>query len=342
MNTPQRAVQSREVLLLAQKDVAELLTISECIRAVEAAFRAYGEGKTQKPGVLGVHTEGGGFHIKAGILNSKSEGGDRSYFVAKVNGNFPGNPANHGLPTIQGILILADARSGTPLAVMDSIEITNQRTGAATGIAAKYLARENSSTALICGTGVQAKTQLMALQAVLPLQKVFAYSIDASQSRQFAQRISRELKIECEPVADFRTVIAQCDVCVTCTPATKWFLGKDDVPAGMFVAAVGADNEHKQELQPELLAKAKLVTDLTDQCAVMGDLHHALEAGVVRRDQVHAELGEIVAGKKPGRTSSEEITIFDSTGMALQDVAAAIAVYEAAVAADTAKTFVVS
>jgi alanine dehydrogenase len=110
----------------------------------------------------------------------------------------------------------------------------------------------------------------------------------------------------------------------------------------MFVAAVGADNEHKQELQPELLAQSKLVTDLTDQCAVMGDLHHALEAGVLRRAQVHAELGEIVAGKKPGRTSKDEITIFDSTGMALQDVAAAIGVYEAAVAAGTAKIFAVS
>jgi len=154
--------------------------------------------------------------------------------------------------------------------------------------------------------------------------------------------MSRELKIEVTAVADFRTVSARCDVCVTCTTAQKWFLGKDDVPEGMFIAAVGADNEHKQELEPELLAQAKLVTDITDQCAVMGDLHHAIAAGVRQREDVHAELGEVVAGKKPGRTLPQEITIFDSTGMALQDVAAAIAVYEAAQRGGQAEKFALS
>lgn len=335
MPSPKPVHSSQPVLLLSQPDVAALLTMPDCIRAVEAAFRLYGEGKAGKPGVLGVHTDGGGFHIKAGILSS----GDRPYFVAKVNGNFPQNPQKHGLPTIQGVLMLADASNSTPLALMDSIEITNLRTGAATGIAAKYLARKDSATALICGCGVQARTQLQALQAVLPLRKIFAYSIDPEQAKQFAAKMSDELRIEVEAVADFRSVISKCDVCVTCTPAQKWFLGAADVPEGMFVAAVGADNEHKQELEPALLAKAKVVTDITDQCAVMGDLHHAIATGVCTREGVHAELGEIVAGKKPGRSSSQEITIFDSTGMALQDVAAAIAVYEAALRSGTAKTF---
>lgn len=321
--------------MLGRSDVAALLTMPDCIVAVESAFRLYGEGKTAKPGVLGVHTEGGGFHIKAGIQRS----GDRSYFVAKVNGNFPGNPAAHQLPTIQGILVLADASNGTPLAIMDSVEITNQRTGAATGIAARYLARKNSTCALICGCGVQAKTQLQALQAVLPLTKVFAYSTDYFQAQAFANAMTMDLKLEVEPVADFRSVIARCDVCVTCTPAQKWFLGKDDAPEGMFIAAVGADNEHKQEIQPELMAKAKVVTDITDQCAVMGDLHHAIAAGKCQKENVHAELGELVAGKKPGRTSPQEITIFDSTGMALQDVAAAIGVYEAALVRGGVRTF---
>jgi alanine dehydrogenase len=325
MNTSSKAAPGAGPLLLSKTDVAALLTMPDCIRAVEAAFRLYGEGKAGKPGVLGVHTDGGGFHIKAGILSS----GDRPYFVAKVNGNFPQNRQNYDLPTIQGVLVLADARNGTPLAIMDSSEITNLRTGAATGIAAKYLARKDSATALICGCGVQARTQLLALQAVLPLRKVFAYSIDHEQAKQFAAKMSEELKIEVEAITDFRSVISKCDVCVTCTSAQKWFLGADDVPEGMFVAAVGADNEQKQELEPALLAKAKVVTDITDQCVVMGDLHHAIVAGVCTRDDVHAELGEVVAGKKPGRTSSNEITIFDSTGMALQDVAAAIAVYEA-------------
>lgn len=325
MAAPQTSSGPGSVALLSQSDVRRLLTMPDCIAAVEQAFRFYGEGKTTKPGVLGVHTDGGGFHIKAGIL-----GEDKPYFVAKVNGNYPGNP-QRGLPTIQGVLYLADARNGVPLALMDSAEITNLRTGAATGIAAKYLARKDSSTALLIGSGVQARPQLLALAAVLPLKKVFAYSIDAAQAQAFAQRMSAELGIDVAPVEDFRSVIGQCDVCVTCTTARQWFLGTTDIPLGTFIAAVGADNEHKQELQPELLAKAKVVTDITDQCAVMGDLHHAIAAGLLTRGHVHAELGEIVAGYTPGRTSGEEIIIFDSTGMALQDVAAAVAVYEAAV-----------
>jgi len=321
------------VVLLSQNDVRRLLTMPDCIAAVEQAFRLYGEGKTTKPGVLGVHTEGGGFHIKAGIL-----GEEKPYFVAKVNGNYPGNPGR-GLPTIQGVLYLADARNGVPLALMDSAEITNLRTGAATGIAAKYLARKDCATALLIGCGVQARTQLQALAAVLPLKQVFAYSIDAAQAKAFAQRMAAELRIDVTPAEDFRSVIGRCDACVTCTTAHEWFLSAADVPPGMFIAAVGADNEHKQELQPELLAKAKVVTDITDQCAAMGDLHHALAAGLFTRDRVHAELGEIVAGKKPGRTSTQEITIFDSTGMALQDVAAAVAVYEAAALQGSAQRF---
>ncbi|HUR37129.1 MAG TPA: ornithine cyclodeaminase family protein [Terriglobales bacterium] len=334
MSTPSKSVPSIGPLLLSRSDVAAFLAMPDCIQAVEEAFQLFGEGKTGKPGVLGVHGEGGGFHIKAAIYSDA-----KPYFVMKVNGNFPGNPSKHNLPTIQGVLVLADARNGTPLAIMDSAEITNLRTGAATGVAAKYLARKDSSTALIIGCGVQAKTQLQAVQSALPLRKVFAYGIDHVQAKQFAERMSRELKIEVEAVADFRSVIAKCDICVTCTTSQKWFLGKDDVPDGMFVAAVGADNEHKQELQPELFARAKVVTDVTDQCAVMGDLHHALESGACTRDDVYAELGEVVAGRKPGRTSATEITIFDSTGMALQDVASAIRVYEAALATPSARHF---
>ncbi|HUQ50374.1 MAG TPA: hypothetical protein VM056_06645, partial [Terriglobales bacterium] len=138
------------VLLFSQKDVGALLSMKECIRAVEEAFRLYGEGLTSKPGVLGVHAEGGGFHMKAGILDL-----GRKYFAAKLNGNFPDNQKKHSLPTIQGILLLCDAVNGQPLALMDSIEITIQRTGAATAVAAKHLARKDSSTALICGCGLQ-------------------------------------------------------------------------------------------------------------------------------------------------------------------------------------------
>ena len=133
-------------LLLTRGDVAALLTIEECLAAVEHAFKLYGAGKTEPPGIVGVHARDGGFHIKAGLLELR-----RSYFAAKVNANFPENAKRVGLPTIQGVVVLCDGENGYPLALMDSIEITIQRTGAATGVAAKYLARPDSKTVTICG-----------------------------------------------------------------------------------------------------------------------------------------------------------------------------------------------
>ena len=136
-----------------------------------------------------------------------------------------------------------------------------------------------------------------------------------------------------KPAATHVAALAASDVCVTCTPARKPFLFKDQVRPGTFVAAVGADSADKQELDPHLMAAGVVVTDVLDQCAAIGDLHHALDAGVMSRDAVYAELAEVVAGRKPGRRSPEEITIFDSTGTALEDVAAAVVVYEKAIAA---------
>jgi ornithine cyclodeaminase/alanine dehydrogenase-like protein (mu-crystallin family) len=147
---------------------------------------------------------------------------------------------------------------------------------------------------------------------------------------EFTRDVTENLGISAQSVADLGDAVKQSDICVTCTPSRQAYLGIGDVAPGMFIAAVGADNPEKQELHPALMAKSKIVTDVLEQCAAMGDLHHALNAGVVRKTDVHAELGEVVAGKKVGRESEDEIVVFDSTGMALQDVAAAACVYEKA------------
>lgn len=315
-------------LLLTRKDVSELLTLNDCVLAVEQAFRLHGEGRAPAPGVLGVHAQGGGFHIKTGILPLS-----RNYFAAKANANFPGNPAR-GLPTIQGVILLFDADDGQILAVMDSIEITILRTGAATAVAAKCLARKDSRVATICGCGNQGRVQLRAIQHACPLEKAFAWDIQKDAAERFAQAMAAELGIAVTPVSDLPAALRRCDICVTCTPAKKFFIYEKDVSPGMFIAAVGADNEDKQELDPALLGpKNKIVADVVGQCAAIGDLHHALAAGTASISGVYAELGKIVCGKKRGRTSAEEITIFDSTGMALQDVASAALVYEKAVTA---------
>ena len=318
-------MKSDELLLLTSREIKSLLTLDECIQAVEQAFRLYGEGKAAPPGVLSMHTRDGGFHIKAGLLDL-----DRSYFAAKINGNFPKNATRFGLPTIQGVIVLCDSGNGTPLAVMDSREITSSRTGAATAVAARYLARPDSRSITICGCGNQGRIQLKAISRVCRLQTVFAFDTNGDQAVRFSHELASELNFPVTPVSDLASAVRQSDICVTCTLSRQPFLGRDEVRPGTFVAAVGADNPEKQELHPSLMVNSKIVCDIIEQCAVMGDLHHALDAGVVTRADVHAELAEIVAGKKPGRESEEEITIFDSTGMALQDVAAAVLVYEKA------------
>jgi len=313
-------------LLLTGHDVAELLTIEDCMAAVEHAFKLYGEGRTQPPGILGVHARDGGFHIKAGLLEL-----DRSYFAAKVNANFPENAKRYGLPMIQGIVVLCDGENGYPLALIDSIEITIQRTGAATGVAAKHLARPDSQIATICGCGSQGRISLRALTKVLPIEKAWAYDRDQDQAQRFARELSEELRIDIEVAGDLQAAVRQSDVCVTCTPSKQPFLKGDFIAAGTFIAAVGADNPEKQELEPALLGGSKLVVDLLSQSATIGELHHAIDAGVMTSEDVYGELGEVIAGVKPGRTSSDEIIIFDSTGMALQDVITAAAVYEKAI-----------
>jgi alanine dehydrogenase len=170
---------------------------------------------------------------------------------------------------------------------------------------------------------------LRALARVLPLERAVVWARgDASE---FAQRLSQQLNIAVHSTADLKAATRQSDVIVTCTPARHWFLGREHVVPGTFIAAVGADSPDKQELEPELLATASVVCDLTDQCAQVGDLHHAIAGGLTTVDKVRGELGEVIVGQAPKRQRDDEIIVFDSTGTALQDVAAAARVYEGAV-----------
>jgi alanine dehydrogenase len=315
-------------LVLGRRDVRALLDLDACIAAVERAFRLHAEGKSLAPGVLAVPSRSGGFHIKAAGLFS-----ERLYFAAKTNANFPENPRRAGLPTIQGVIVLCDGENGTPLAVMDSIEVTVRRTAAATAVAARHLARRDAKVATICGCGAQGRAQLQALARVLPLELAFAFDAEDGAAREFARDMKAELAIEVQAVTDFQRALGRSDVVVTCTPSRRPLLFREQVRAGTFVAAVGADSEHKQELEPRLLAEATVVVDLLEQCAAIGDLHHALAAGAMTAADVHAELSDLVVGRKPGRRRADEITVFDSTGTALQDVAAAALVYESALRA---------
>ncbi|HET9275494.1 MAG TPA: ornithine cyclodeaminase family protein [Gemmatimonadales bacterium] len=311
-------------LLLSQADVDALLGPGACIAAVEGAFRRRGEGPPQPAGVLAVHLARGGVHVKVAA--------DSGVLAAKVNANFPGNPAELGLPTIQGLVMLVDEGSGAPAAVMESGSLTRLRTAAATAVAARYLARADSRTATVIGCGAQAAAQLAFLHRVRPLERAMAFDLRRDLARRYAARLSAELGIPVEPVDRYGPACLRSDVILTCTSSREAFLGLEDVPSGAFVAAVGADNPGKRELRADLFAggAAALVTDLTAQCAELGELRHGLADGVLTLDGVRAELGEVVAGRKPGRRTDGERIVFDSTGSAIQDAAAAAAVLERA------------
>ena len=312
-------------LILTRADVVRLLDFNDCIAAVEDAFRQHALGTAIAPAVLGTHTDDGTFHIKSAGMHVPTP-----YFAVKINGNFPGNQDRFGLPTIQGVIVLADLTNGMPIAIMDSIEITIQRTGAATAVAAKYLAREDAAVVAIAGCGAQGRVQLRSIAAVRPIVEVHAYDTNAAAARQFALEMAPVVGVPVRPSSDLSRALAASDIVVTCTTSRRPIVHNGQIKPGTFVAAVGADNPEKHEIEAALLASTKVVADVLDQAATIGDLHHAIAAGLMVRNDVYAELGDVVIGRKPGRQSSDEIFVFDSTGMALQDVAAAALVYQRA------------
>jgi ornithine cyclodeaminase/alanine dehydrogenase-like protein (mu-crystallin family) len=312
---------SSGVTILARDDLAALMRFSDYVDAVAEAFRLHSEGRAVLPPPMHIPADDGGFHVKAASLGG--------YVAVKTNSNFPGNH-RHGLPTIQGAILLFEAANGVLLAMIDSIEITIKRTGAATAVAARHLARPDAHTATIVGCGAQGRVQLEALRHGLDIRRVFLFDNDRAAAETFAAEIAAERVLDVQVASTLRSATLESDVIVTCTTACTPYLGAADVRPGAFIAAIGADNPEKSEIEPGLMAKARVVTDVTAQCAVMGDLHHAIHAGSMSTADIHAELGDLVSGHKSGRTTPDEIMIFDGCGLGIQDVAASARAYELA------------
>jgi alanine dehydrogenase len=321
-------------LLLSRDDIAALLEPADYLSAVATAFRASKEGRAQSPPPLHITVPGGGFHAKGAFLD-----GDQKVVAVKLNGNFPGNPERHGLPTIQGAILLCDAERGTLLAILDSIEITLRRTAAASALAASYLARQDAGTLAICGCGGQAAAQAEAIAAVLPIRRGLAWDIDSQRATRFADAMGKRLGFGFEAVEDLEAATLAADVIVTCTTAQKPFLTEHHVSSGSFIAAVGADSPHKNEIAPSLMAQSKVVVDVLDQCLNMGDLRHAIVAGAMNAADIHCELGDLAVGLAEGRANPDEIFVFDSTGTALQDVTSALIAYQRALAGGVGVSF---
>lgn len=322
MEHPSPAAHPGACLLVTASEVHQVLDMATCIAAVESAFRDSAQPGAVAPATTGVHAPDGTFHVKAALAPRAPP-----RFVAKVNANFPRNAIRHGLPTIQGLAILCDAATGTPLAVMDSGSLTAIRTGAATGVAARYLAVGDAGRVAIVGCGTQALAQLQALRIVRPVREVHVFDARPESADAFAH-VVRALGLDARAHRSLGGATRGCEIVVTATTATRPFLERSHLAPGTLVAAVGADNPGKSEILPDVMSAAAVVTDQTAQCATMGDLHHAVAAGAMRASDVRAELGMVVAGLAPGRRDDGEVVVFDSTGLAIQDVAAATAVHD--------------
>ena len=318
-------------MILGAQDVARLLSFRECIDAIARTLCAHEAGRSRGPASSGLTLPGGSVHAKMAAIDEDG----RTFVAVKANVNLPGNPGRRGRPTIQGALILLDGDDGRPLAIMDSIALTSIRTAAVAALAATHLAVADAATITVVGCGEQGEALVRAMSVVRSLRAGFVLDADVCKATAFARRMSDELHYPIEPVTNLMAAIEASDICVTATTSQRPFLYRGHLHPGLFVAAVGADNPAKQEIDAHALAHSRVVVDSLAACAAGGDLHHAIQAGLMKEQEVYGELSTIVAGRLPGRTSQDDVFVFDSTGTALQDVAAAVLVYERASAAGT-------
>ncbi len=314
------------VLLLTRTDVRGLASVRDYYDAAAEAFRAVAAGRVHSPSPMEIEGNLGAFHAKGASMDI----GGRRLAALKLNGNFPENAKRFGLPTIQGAILLCDADNGALLAILDTIEITLRRTAAASALAADLLARKDAKTLLICGCGVQGRAHAEALAPVRDFKRAYVHDIEHEKASKLAAELTTGLGISFNAIRDLCEAAALCDVIATTTPSNTPCLLPAHVGAGVFIAAVGADNPAKNEIAPDLMRQSAVITDVTRQCEIMGDLRAAIGAKAMTRDDVRAELCEIAVGKKAGRMADDEIIIFDSTGAAFQDLAAAAMIYERA------------
>jgi ornithine cyclodeaminase len=293
------------------------ITPRHAVDAIRDAFRADGEGRTHVPPVinLDVPAARGEFHIKTAHIDGVP------HIAVKVASGFYDNPAR-GLPSGSGIIVMFDATTGFPAAILfDNGFLTDIRTGAAGAVAADVLAKRTIRTVGVIGSGIQARHQVRCLRVVREFTQVVAWSPTGNRLDAYCDEMRAD-GYDVRAVSGPEEICAASDVVITATPARAPLVRAEWLRPGMHVTALGSDSPGKQELDADCLARADLiVVDRYPQCAVFGEVAHALARGVIAEDDVHAELGAIVAGRTRGRTSDDQITIADLTGVGFQDTA---------------------
>lgn len=313
-----------KTLILTAEEIKKIITIREVINAVENVFLLQAKKLTLMPAkiYLPLKKYHGDFRAMPAYLG-------HSAGIKWVNAH-PDNPKKGNLPSVMAVIIYSDPGTGFPLAIMDGTVITNYRTGAAGAIASKYLARRDTSTLGLIGCGKQAETQLLLHTEIFqsgdhPFKKIYVAGKTEEEEKKFIQKFPK-LPLEKSSLEE----TAQSDIVCTTTPSRKPIVKAKWIKPGTHINAIGADAPGKEELEPSILKRAKIVVDDYEQATRSGEINVPLSKKIISKKNIYSTLGEIIAGIKPGRINDKEITLFDSTGLAIQDIAVAKILYEKA------------
>lgn len=317
-----------QILWLNRNEVESLLDMKGALRVVEEAFRQHGLKKIQMPSKLYLYFKkhNGDLRTMPAYLEEQDITG------VKIVNVHPDNPKK-GFPTVMALVILNSTETGVPIAVMDGTYLTDMRTGAGGGVAVKYLARKNSKIVGFVGTGSQARTQFLAINEIIDIEEVKVTSTSEKHALAFKEEMEKRISCEITPKKTIREV-CDCDILVTTTPSREPIVMNEWISEGTHINAIGADAPGKEELDPKILKRAKIVVDDLPQASHSGEVNVPLTKGLLAEKDIFCELGEVVTGRKKARTKDSDITVFDSTGLAIQDVATANMVYQKALKAN--------
>jgi len=313
------------VTILTEEELRQCVQLDlEAVDEIEDGFSRLAQGYTSVPPIMAIMVpeHHGEVDVKSAYV------GGLDGFAIKIASGFYEN-AKRGLPTGSGMMVVISATTGFPEAVLlDNGYLTDLRTGAAGAVAARHMARKNIETAGVIGSGVQARYQMRGLKLVRDFKRVLIYGIVPEQVEQYVPEMREELGVEVIAAPDVETVVRSSDVVVTTTPARAPFVEAAWLHPGLHITAMGSDMEDKQELHADVMGQADLVVcDRKSQCLRLGELHHAVESGGFDQQADIAELGEVTSGQRPGRTSDDQITICDLTGVGVQDTMIALLAY---------------
>lgn len=305
----------RQTVYIREEQVKELLPLHEAVDAVEAAFRDKAEGQAIMPPKLIVPLPGGDFRAMPAYLPKQKAAG------VKVVNSHPNN-REKGLPTVMAVLVMVEPETGFPLAVIEATYLTAIRTAAAGALATKTLAHPSSRKLAVLGAGTQGRFQILSHKLALPkLEQIFVWSLDENLAWQVKRELEPQVEVEIKVCPNPESAVREADVIVTTTPSRKPIVQNDWVSEGVHFTCIGADAPGKQELDPAILKRARIFLDDMAQGMESGEVNVPLKAKVLTPEEIVGELGEVIAGKKEGRRTDDEITVFSSTGLAIQDIA---------------------